>query len=165
MWAKLKFSQSAKNQNQQFNFFSSASFFFSTSRNKHGMRCPRISPPTSSPDQSNIKVINRPKLFFFFWHLLPGRFRAVRMCEGVQTDNAGEIVRLDRETQRKGGTEKNQKRRRTKKKKRFKKTSKQNPRAETGTMRSKGRARKLATSRCNIPFSFFSSQISHFIYL
>lgn len=38
--------------------------------------------------------------------MLPGRFRAVRMCEGVQTDNAGEIVRLDQETQRKRGQRK-----------------------------------------------------------
>lgn len=72
---------------------------------------------SSWPDQVNIKVINRPKLFLA---LAAGRFRAVRMCEGVQTDNAGEIARLDWETQRKR-TEKKQKGG----KKRLKKKSKQ----------------------------------------
>lgn len=76
---------------------------------------------TSSPrftrlDQISFlsKVIYRPKLYFFFFFLAlaAGRFRCVcvcargvgrsgggggtvRMCEGVQTDNAGEIARLD----------------------------------------------------------------------
>lgn len=54
-------------------------------------------------------------------------------------------------------------REKTKRRKKIQEKIQTNPRRETGTMRSKGRARKLATSRCNIPF-FFPFETCHLIY-
>ncbi|XP_051963383.1 MDS1 and EVI1 complex locus protein EVI1-A-like isoform X12 [Xyrauchen texanus] len=69
------------------------------------------------------------------------------MCEGVQTDNAGEIVRL--------GLRITEKKDRGKRRKRFEKNP-TNTRRKTGIMRSKGRARKLATGGGE-DFSLFAS--------
>ncbi|XP_051965961.1 MDS1 and EVI1 complex locus protein EVI1-A-like isoform X6 [Xyrauchen texanus] len=69
------------------------------------------------------------------------------MCEGVQTDNAGEIVRL--------GLRITEKKDRGKRRKSFKKKPDKLHR-KTGIMRSKGRARKLATGDGE-DFSVFAS--------
>ncbi|XP_040039937.2 MDS1 and EVI1 complex locus protein EVI1 isoform X8 [Gasterosteus aculeatus] len=83
------------------------------------------------------------------------------MCEGVQTDNAGEIARLDLETRRKKDREKTKKdeNKTTTTKKTSKKKIQTNLLRETGTMRSKGRARKLATSDCDDDFALYPSDI------
>lgn len=90
---------------------------------------------------------SRTKLFLA---LAPRKCRDVRMCKGIQTDNAGEIARSDWESQWKGAKKKIKKRGQIYEKKKIQTIR----RRDTGIMRSKGRARKLAMSRCMIP-SFF----------
>lgn len=77
------------------------------------MRSVRVSFPSS-----HIRIISASQTFFFsswtpadflvkrYWR----RWGYVRMCEGVQTDNAGEIARLDWENPEKKDQRKNKKR-------------------------------------------------------
>uniref|UniRef100_A0A3Q2XYE5 HMG box domain-containing protein n=1 Tax=Hippocampus comes TaxID=109280 RepID=A0A3Q2XYE5_HIPCM len=99
---------------------------------------------------TNIAVIN--ETLGKMWHLLPDKEKAKYYEQAEEERRLHAQQHPDwscRHNYVSGKTAKREKRGSEKKK------IQTNPRRKTGTMRSKGRARKLATSRCNIPFFYF----------